>query len=1537
MKKYLLILSLFFFIPFKKTYAQDIVSNGASTTPITFPAGSCVYTWANNNTSIGLPASGTGNIPSFKAVNTGSSPVTATIVGTPVGTGGFAYIVNSGSNNVSVINTATNAVVATVAVGSNPNGICVDPNYNEVYVVNNSSNTVSVINTLTNTVTATIPVGPSPWSVSVSPDGSQAFVSDGGDNNVEVINTTTNTIVANIPAGTNPNASVLSPNGGLLYVNSANSVLVINTTTQAIVATIPVGSAPQAILITPDGSKVYSADFGSNNVYVINTATNTVAGIIPVGVNPGGGSMSPDGSVVYIANLGSNSVSVISTATNTVTKTIPVGSGPWGVSVRPDGTQIYVSNSGSNSVSVVDASTNAIVATIAVGSTPYSFGSFFTGGMNCTELVKYTITVNPASVTPPTISATTATGTISACAGTASVSPQIQQFTVSGSGLTSSISATAPAGFEVSLTAGSGYSNRVIIPQAGGTVSATVVYVRSAAAAPTGGISGNVTLTSAGASNQTVAVTGTVNALPTVNAVPDQIVNNGAATTAVNFTGTGNTFNWVNNTPGIGLATSGSGNITSFTAVNNGSMPIKATVTVTSNAGDAFAYVTNYGNSTVSVINTTNHALVATIPVGSGPFGIAVSLDGSRVYVTNRIDNTISVINTSTNTVIATIPVGSFPWGVSVGLNDKYVYVTNSKDNTVSVIDNTTNTVIKTINVDSYPIGVAPSPDGTLIFVACSSQGTISVISTITNTVVSTIPVSSNITGIVVSPDGSRIYVANSINNAVYVIDATTYMIISTVNIGSECISISISPDGSRVYTANQADNTVSVINTSTNQVILTITTGLSPTGISVTSDAKLLYVTNQAESTVSVISSTSGSTTSKISVGPLPISFGNFITSGTGCDGAPITFTITVNPGPPTITAGTATGTISSCAGSASVSPYIQQFTVLGSGLTGNITATAPLGFEVSLAVGSGYGSNVVLAQASGSVSNTIVYVRSAASLPNGSTTANVILSSPGAPSQTVSVTGLVNPNVTASLVISASENNVCAGTTVTFTATPTNGGSSPVYQWLVNGSNAGTNSSTFSSSTFANGDVVSCMMTSSAACVMPANITSNSVTMNVTPDVIPSITIVASQNTICAGTLITFTAMPINGGPTPVYQWLVNGNNAGTNSAMFSGSNFADGDIVSCVMTANAACAAPASVTSNSINMSVSPLVSPAISIAASANNICLGTNVTFAATPGNGGSSPVYQWVLNGNNTGSNSPTFSSSTLANGDIISCRISSNAACLITSDATSNNITVIVNPAVAPTLSINISANNICAGTQVTFTATPTNGGSSPVYQWLLNGNNAGTNGTTFSISTLANGDAVSCVMTSSLSCTTPSDITSNSILMNIFPLPVVNGGGNKTIEKGSSVALTATASGNVSDITWSPATGLDNNKILTPQASPTSTTLYTITVQTAAGCTAADSVTVTVLDGIIIPNTFTPNGDGINDTWDLKNLKDYQNCVVLIFDRYGGEVYSSKGYYTAWDGTLKGRRLPTGTYYYIINLNDGTPPLSGFVALIR
>jgi len=143
------------------------------------------------------------------------------------------------------------------------------------------------------------------------------------------------------------------------------------------------------------------------------------------------------------------------------------------------------------------------------------------------------------------------------------------------------------------------------------------------------------------------------------------------------------------------------------------------------------AYVANWGDNTVSVINTKTNTVVATIPVGSRPSGLAITPNGKFAYVANQYSNTVSVINTETNTVVATIPVGSFPLGVAITPDGDFAYVANSIDYTVSVIDTKKNTVVGTITGGlSFPASVAITPDGDFTYVANEYGYTVSVIDT---------------------------------------------------------------------------------------------------------------------------------------------------------------------------------------------------------------------------------------------------------------------------------------------------------------------------------------------------------------------------------------------------------------------------------------------------------------------------------------------------------------------------------------------------------------------------------------------------------------------------------------------------------------------------------------------------------------------------------------------------------------------------------------------------------------------------------------
>jgi gliding motility-associated-like protein len=435
------------------------------------------------------------------------------------------------------------------------------------------------------------------------------------------------------------------------------------------------------------------------------------------------------------------------------------------------------------------------------------------------------------------------------------------------------------------------------------------------------------------------------------------------------------------------------------------------------------------------------------------------------------------------------------------------------------------------------------------------------------------------------------------------------------------------------------------------------------------------------------------------------------------------------------------------------------------------------------------------------------------------------------------------VDPLLPVSISIAASENPVCSGTNVTFTATPVNGGAAPDYQWKVNGSNRGTNSSTFSYVPADNDNVI-CILTSNALCPSGSPATSNTVTMTVNPSQSVSVSIAASSNPVCAGTSVTFTATPTNGGTAPAYQWKVNGTNSGTNSSTFSYTP-SNHDAVTCVLTSNVMCPTNNPATSNTVTMTVDPVVGVSVSVSASPSGpICAGTSVTFTATPVNGGSSPLYQWKVNGTNAGTNSSTFSY-TPANNDAVTVELTSNATCTSGNPATSAPVTIVVTSPLAVSVSIAASpSGSICAGTSVTFTATPVNGGT-PSYQWKVNGSDVGTNSPTFTSATLVNNDAVTVTMTSSLTCVISGTANSNSITMTVNPLPVPtlsSSAAGNSFCAGTSVTFTASGGTNYDFMVGATTVQNGISNIYTT-STLTNGQIVSVIVSNSDGCSATSS----------------------------------------------------------------------------------------------
>ena len=364
---------------------------------------------------------------------------------------------------------------------------------------------------------------------------------------------------------------------------------------------------------------------------------------------------------------------------------------------------------------------------------------------------------------------------------------------------------------------------------------------------------------------------------------------NFTGTTAVSIAGKSVASFIVNSNTSI-TATVGSADITGTIKITtpNGIAISSGTFSIGSNV-NVYAYVTNINANNVSVINTANNTISTTIPVGSTPWGVSASPDGSKVFIANTGSNTVSVINTSTNKVTNTITVGTNPSGIVCSHDGSRVYVANKGSYTVSVINTANNLVVSTIQVGALPWGITITPDDSKVYVADNGNDQVSVINTSNNSVIATVGVGIYPNGIVSSPDGSKVYVANA-SSVVSVINTATNTVSANVSVGTNPWGINVNPDGSRIYVSNQDVNSLSVIDAASNNVIATVNVGSSPKGVSVTPDGSKVYVASPISNTISVINTATNTLINTISAGNGAFGFGNFIANlVTACGSVPV------------------------------------------------------------------------------------------------------------------------------------------------------------------------------------------------------------------------------------------------------------------------------------------------------------------------------------------------------------------------------------------------------------------------------------------------------------------------------------------------------------------------------------------------------------------------------------------------------------------------------------------------------------------------
>ncbi|MCJ8211979.1 gliding motility-associated C-terminal domain-containing protein [Mucilaginibacter sp. RS28] len=462
-------------------------------------------------------------------------------------------------------------------------------------------------------------------------------------------------------------------------------------------------------------------------------------------------------------------------------------------------------------------------------------------------------------------------------------------------------------------------------------------------------------------------------------------------------------------------------------------------------------------------------------------------------------------------------------------------------------------------------------------------------------------------------------------------------------------------------------------------------------------------------------------------------------------------------------------------------------------------------------------------------------------------------------------------------------------------------------------------------------------------------------------TARVLPSVFIFITNYPVCPGEPIIIKATPSDLGTNLTYQWRINGVAKGTNSDTFTIDatmiNITPDDIIDCVVTDNVT---GQQATSNKLTK-VERLVYSApyaeiffagvgnTGLACKNSLLFVGSyihfNYNYSIADINLNVKYTLEWMVNG--VVVQQPVagyFDGNTLKNGDQITLRVTISGKCKPFEQVTSNALTITAVP--SPTVAIS-SDGSACVGLVAQYKATVTDA-VSPTYQWLVNGNKAGTNSPNFSSSTLALNDVVSCKVTSNSQCG-PLEATSNQITVSgaqsyVNSVSISSSAVNNFITEGQTVTFTANNSykGNVNFQWYVNNLPVGNNSPIFTSSNLTLGDKVSCTVTTTDNCVVPQTVTsnritILMIKPIVIPNAFTPNGDGINDKWTILPLLAYPQSLTQVFNRYGAVVYQSVGYTDGWDGTFNGKPLPVGVYYYIIRVDDKTPPFRGSLSLLR
>ena len=311
------------------------------------------------------------------------------------GSAGQLFVTNERSGDLSVIDLATERVVATVPLGKRPRGIQVSPDGTLLYVALSGSpiappgvdektlpppdkqaDGIGIVDVKTRTLLKILPGGSDPEQLAVSADGTWLFVANEDVAQASVIDAATGKTLYTVKVGGEPEGVNLRPDGKVVYVTSEEDgeVFVLDAVAPKLITKFAVGPRPRSTAFLPDSSRAYVTSENSGSISVVDAMTHRVLSTIQLTgelIRPMGAVASGDGRLLFVSTGRGKRLVVIDTATNQPTASIEVGDRPWGFAVSADGTRAYTANGPSNDVSIVDVASRAVRARVKVGEGPW--------------------------------------------------------------------------------------------------------------------------------------------------------------------------------------------------------------------------------------------------------------------------------------------------------------------------------------------------------------------------------------------------------------------------------------------------------------------------------------------------------------------------------------------------------------------------------------------------------------------------------------------------------------------------------------------------------------------------------------------------------------------------------------------------------------------------------------------------------------------------------------------------------------------------------------------------------------------------------------------------------------------------------------------------------------------------------------------------------------------------------------------------------------------------------------------------------------